>query len=58
METLPNKALLTISAADEATVYLNGHEVARAKDYTKTLFWKMSVTPSKGHNISPSGLKI
>ncbi len=50
-ETLPNKALLTISAADEATVYLNGHEVARAKDYTKPVLEDVSNAIKKGHNI-------
>src|SRR6266481_2123007 len=51
VESQPGKALLTISAADEATVYLNGHEVARAKDYTKPVLEDVSNAIKKGHNI-------
>src|SRR2546426_8557563 len=35
VETKPAKAVLSVAAGDEATVYLNGRQVARAEDYDK-----------------------
>ena len=51
VESLPGKAVLTISAADEATVYLNGHEVARCNDYSKPALEDVTSAIKKGNNI-------
>src|SRR5260221_10550504 len=51
VETQPAKALLTVSAADEATVYLNGHQVAHAKDYSKPVLEDVTTAIKKGNKM-------
>src|SRR6266478_4232280 len=51
LATKPNKALLSIAVGGEATVYVNGQEVAHAKDYDKPAFEDVSSAVVKGQNI-------
>src|SRR5438132_7271265 len=42
VSNLPMNASLSIAADDEATVYINGSEVARPKDYAKPTYEDVS----------------
>src|SRR5436190_11078119 len=51
LETKPAKALLTVAAGDEATVYLNGRQVARAEDYDKPTLKDVTSETKRGENV-------
>src|SRR5205823_759938 len=51
LETKPAKAVLTVAAGDEATVYLNGRQVARAEDYDKPTLKDITTETKRGENV-------
>src|SRR6266404_7723789 len=51
VETRPEKALLSIAADDEATVYINGHQVAQPKGYDKPTTEDVTRDIKTGENI-------
>src|SRR5882762_3063051 len=51
LSSLPAKASLSIAVDDEATVYINGSEVARTKDYAKPTYEDVTDLLRKGENV-------
>jgi len=50
-ETKPDKAVLTIAADDEATIFINGREIIRPKGYDKPAVEDVTRDIKKGENV-------
>src|SRR6266513_1226509 len=51
LETKPAKTVQTVAVGAEATVYLNGRQVARSEDYDKPTLKDVTSEAKKGENV-------